>query len=89
MRRNYGALRIWSTVPIVVGIIGVVSVVIGTIVAIVEAVTFGQALAIFLIGVPLALLCGPVRELAIALGQGLRALADIAENMRRDGGRVN
>jgi hypothetical protein len=64
-----------------VGIVGVVLVVIGTIVAMVEAVTFGQALAVLLIGGPLAALfaCWP-----IALGQGLRALADVAEYVRAE-----
>lgn len=56
MEGNYGALRLWSTILIVVGIIGVVFVIIGIIVAIVEAVTFGQALAILVIGGPLAAL---------------------------------
>jgi hypothetical protein len=83
--RSYGALRLWSTVLIVVGIVGVMLVVIGTIVAIVETVTFGQALAILLIGGPLAALfaCWP-----IALGQGLRALADVAEYVQQQRSRV-
>lgn len=85
MGGNYGALRLWSTVLIVVGVIGVVFVIIGTIVAIVEAVTFGQALAILLIGGPLAALFA---SWPIALGQGLRALADVAETLSRSGGRV-
>jgi uncharacterized sodium:solute symporter family permease YidK len=76
MGRVYGALRLWSTVLIIVGVVGVVFVVIGTIVAIVEAVTVGQALAILLIGGPLAALFA---SWPIALGQGLRALADVAE----------
>jgi uncharacterized sodium:solute symporter family permease YidK len=76
MGRDYGALRLWSTVLIIVGVVGVVFVVIGTIVAIVEAVTVGQALAILLIGGPLAALFA---SWPIALGQGLRALADVAE----------
>jgi hypothetical protein len=81
MSQGYGALRLWSTVLIIVGIVGVVLVVIGTIVAMVEAVTFGQALAVLLIGGPLAALfaCWP-----IALGQGLRALADVAEYVRAE-----
>lgn len=61
MGGNYGALRLWSTVLIGVGVIGVVFVIIGTIVAMFEAATFGQ---------------------------GLRALADIAETVRSDGGKV-
>ena len=56
MGRSYGALRLWSTVLIVVGIVGVVLVVVGAIIAMLQAVTFGQALAILLIGGPLAAL---------------------------------
>jgi uncharacterized sodium:solute symporter family permease YidK len=80
MRRSYGALRLWSTVLIVVGVVSVVFVVIGTIVAMIQAVTFGQALAILLIGAPLAALFA---SWPIALGQGLRALADVAEYVQR------
>ncbi len=76
MGRSYGTLRIWSTVLIIVGVVGVVLVAIGTIVAMVEAVTFGQALVVLLIGGPLAALFA---SWPIALGQGLRALADVAE----------
>jgi uncharacterized membrane protein len=79
MNRNYAALRLWSTVLIVIGIVGVILVVIGTIVAMIEAVTFLQALAILLIGGPLAALFA---SWPIALGQGLRALADVAEYVR-------
>ena len=79
MNRNYAALRLWSTVLIVIGIVGVIFVVIGTIVAMIEAVTFLQALAILLIGGPLAALFA---SWPIALGQGLRALADVAEYVR-------
>jgi uncharacterized sodium:solute symporter family permease YidK len=79
MSRNYGALRLWSTVLIVVGVVGVIFVVIGTIFAMIEAVTFGQAIAILLIGGPLAALFA---SWPIALGQGLRALADVAEYVR-------
>ena len=85
MGGNYGALRPWSSVLIRVGVIGVVFVVIGTIVAMVEAVTFAQALVILLIGGPLAALFA---SWTIALGQGLRALTDIAETVIRDGGRT-
>ena len=79
MSRDYGALRLWSTVLIIIGIVGVMLVVIGAIVAMVEAVTFGQAIAILLIGGPLAALFA---SWPIALGQGLRALADVAEYVR-------
>jgi hypothetical protein len=83
MNRGYGALRFWATVLVVVGGAGVIFVVIGTIFAMIEAVTFGQALAILLIGGPLAALFA---SWPIALGQGLRALADVAEYVQRQHG---
>lgn len=85
MGGSYGALRIWSTVLIGVGIVGVVFVIIGTIVAMFEAVTFGQAIAILLIGGPLAALFA---SWPIALGQGLKALADVAEYVQSQQSRV-
>jgi hypothetical protein len=85
MGKDYGALRLWSTVLIIVGIVGVVLVIIGTIVAMVQAVTFGQALVILLIGGPLAALFA---SWPIALGQGLRALADVAEYVKGEQSRV-
>jgi ABC-type siderophore export system fused ATPase/permease subunit len=83
MSRDYGALRLWSTVLVVVGVGGVIFVAIGTIFAMIEAVTFGQTLAILLIGGPLAALFA---SWPIALGQGLRALADVAEYVQRQQG---
>ena len=85
MNRDYGALRLWSSVLIIVGVVGVVFVIIGTIVAMVQAVTFGQALVILLIGGPLAALFA---SWPIALGQGLRALADVGEYVRGQQGGV-
>ena len=76
MSRNYAALRLWATILIVIGIVGVILVVIGTVFAMIEAVSFLQALAILLIGSPLAALFA---SWPIALGQGLRALGDVAE----------
>jgi uncharacterized sodium:solute symporter family permease YidK len=85
MSPSYGALRLWATVLIFVGVLGVVFVVIGTIVAIVEAVTVGQALAILLIGGPLIALFA---SWPIALGQGSRALADVAEYVQERQSRI-
>jgi protein-S-isoprenylcysteine O-methyltransferase Ste14 len=85
MSQGYGALRLWSTVLIVVGVVGVVLVVIGMILAMIQARTFGQALAILLIAAPLAALFA---SWPIALGQGLRAIADVAEYVRGQQNRV-
>jgi hypothetical protein len=79
MSREYRALKLWSTVLVVVGVGGVIFVIIGIIFAVIGAGTFGQALAILLIGGPLAALFA---SWPIALGQGLRAIADVAEYVR-------
>ena len=85
MGRDYAALRLWATVLVIIGVLGVIFVVIGTIFAMIEAVTVGQAIAILLIGGPLAALFA---SWPIALGQGLRALADVAEYVRDQQSRV-
>jgi len=66
---GYGTLRLWSTVLVFVGIFAVFA-----------APTFWQGVAFLLIGGPLAVLFA---SWPIALGQGLRALADVAEYARR------
>jgi len=80
MGEGYGTLRLWSTVLVIVGILGVIFVVIGTIFAVFAAPTFWQGVGFLLIGGPLAVLFA---SWPIALGQGLRALADVAEYVRR------
>jgi len=79
MSRDYGALRLWSRVLKFIGILGVIFVVIGVIFAVLGATSFWQVLAILLIGGPLAALFA---SWPIALGQALRALADVAEYVR-------
>ena len=85
MARDYAALRLWSTVLIIIGVLGVIFVVIGRIFAMIEAVTFGQAIAILLIGGPLAALFA---SWPTAMRQGLRALADVADYVREQQSRV-
>jgi len=82
MGRGYEVLRLWSTVLAVIGVGGVIFVVIGTIFAMIEAASFVQVLTILLIGGPLAALFA---SWPIALGQGLRALADVAEYVQGQG----
>jgi hypothetical protein len=85
MSRRYGALRLWATVLVVVGVGGVILVGIGVIFAMIGAPTFWQAVAFLLIGAPLAVLFA---SWPIALGQGLRvrALADVAECVQDEQG---
>lgn len=63
-----------------VGALGVIFVVIGTIFAVFAQPTFWQGVAFLLIGGPLAVLFA---SWPIALGQGLGALADVAEYVQR------
>jgi hypothetical protein len=79
MSGEYGALRLWSTVLMFIGILGVIFVVIGVIFGMLGAASFWQGLTILLIGGPLAVLFA---SWPIALGQALRALADVAEYVR-------
>jgi hypothetical protein len=79
MGRDYGALGLWSTVKRFIGTWGVVFVVIGIIFAAMGAATFWQELAILLIGGALAAL---LASWPIALGQGLKAVDDVAEYAR-------
>jgi len=85
MGEGYGTLRLWSTVLVVVGVAGVIFVVIGTIFAVFSAPTVWQGVAFLLIGGPLAVLFA---SWPIALGQGLRALADVAEHVQRQRSKV-
>jgi hypothetical protein len=52
MNGDYGALRLWSTVLMFIGILGVIFVVIGVIFAVLGATSFWQVLTILLIGGP-------------------------------------
>jgi hypothetical protein len=79
MGEGYGTLRLWSTVLMFVGGLGVIFVVIGTIFAVLTAPSFWQGVAFLFIGGPLVVLFA---SWPIALGQGLRALADVAEYVR-------
>jgi hypothetical protein len=79
MNGNYGALRLWSTVLMFIGILGVIFVIIGVIFAVLGAESFWQVLAILLFSAPLAALFA---SWPIALGQALKALADVAEYVR-------
>jgi hypothetical protein len=82
--RSYGALRLWSTSLIGVGIVGVVFVIIGTITAMFQAYAFGQALAIVLIGGPLAALFARASGRWSICFATRRATAATGNNERRE-----
>ena len=85
MSPSYGALRLWSTVLIFVGVLGVVFVVIGNIFTVIQAESFAQGLATLLIGGPLVALFA---SWPISLGQGLGAIADVAEYVQEQQSRI-
>jgi hypothetical protein len=76
MKPICGALRLWSPVLICVGAVGIVLVVIGSIMAMLEATTFVPGLAMLLAVGPLVALFASG---ATALGQGVRARVDVTK----------
>ena len=83
MAKGYGTLRLWARVLVFAGVLGVIFVVIGTIFAMFAAPTFWQGVPFLLIGGPLAVYFA---SWPITVGQGPRALADVAEYVRRQEG---
>jgi hypothetical protein len=79
MSSDDGALRLWTTVLVVIGIAGVIFVVTGSIFTMIDANSFWQVMAILLIGGPLAALFA---SWPIVLGQGFKAMADVADYVR-------
>jgi len=53
MENSYGALRLWAMVLTIIGIVSVLSVVIGVIIAVFQAPSFADALVILFIVGPL------------------------------------
>jgi hypothetical protein len=79
METNYRALRLWSVVLTIIGILSVLSVLVGVIIAVFRAPSFADALMILFIVGPFGAL---VATWPIALGQGLKAIADVAEHVQ-------
>jgi len=73
---QYGALRVWAAFLTIVGVLGTISAAVGTIVWAFEVDGFWQTLGVLLLGGPIAIF---LATLPIALGQALRALADVGE----------
>ena len=76
--RRYKVLRTWSVVLAVLGIVTLVAASLGTVWWALSVHGFWQTAAAIAIGTPIAILLGLC---PIALGQGLRALADIGEDL--------
>ncbi len=75
---QYGTLRLWSAVLVLVGVIGLLAAAVGTIIWAFEVEGFWQTLGVLLIGGPVAIFFA---TLPIALAQALRALADVGDTV--------
>jgi Na+-transporting NADH:ubiquinone oxidoreductase subunit NqrB len=75
---QYGVLRTWAVFLTFIGIVSVLAATIGTIIWAFEVDGFWQTLGVVLIGGPAAVFFA---SLPIALGQALRALADVGETV--------
>ena len=75
---QYGTLRLWSAVLVLVGVIGLIAAAVGTIIWAFEVEGFWQTLGVLLIGGPVAIFFA---TLPIALAQALRALADVGDTV--------
>ena len=75
---QYGTLRLWSAVLVLVGVLGLIAAAVGTIIWAFEVEGFWQTLGVLLIGGPVAIFFA---TLPIALAQALRALADVGDTV--------
>ncbi len=75
---NYGTLRAWAFIATLVGVFGMILAGIGAIVWAFEVDGFWQTIGVLLIGLPVAVF---IATLPIALGQALRAIADVGDTV--------
>ena len=75
---QYGTLRAWAAFLAVIGALAMISATIGTLVWAFEVEGFWQTIGVLLIGGPVAIF---LATLPIALGQALRALADVGDTV--------
>lgn len=75
---HYGTLRMWAAVLAIFGGLSVILAAIGTIIWAFEVDGFWQVLGVLLIGGPLTIFFA---TLPIALGQALRAIADVGDTV--------
>jgi len=79
---RYKTLRLWSVTLVVMGVVSMISAGIGVVSWAVAVEGFWQTLGVILFGSPIVLL---LAAWPIALGQALRALADIGDAVSLDG----
>jgi hypothetical protein len=75
---NYGTLRLWAAFLTVVGVLGVVSAAVGTVIWAIEVDGFWQTIGILLVGGSVSIF---LATLPIAVAQALRALADVGDTV--------
>jgi hypothetical protein len=75
---HYGTLRAWAFISTLVGIFGMIAAAIGSIVWAFEVDGFWQTIGVLLIGFPVSIF---IATLPIALGQALRAIADVGDTV--------
>lgn len=78
---RYKTLRTWSWCLIAVGLVGVVSAGLGVVSWAIAVEGVWETLAVILFGAPVALL---LATWPLALGQALRAIADIGDSLSFD-----
>lgn len=75
---HYGTLRTWAFIATLVGVFGMIAAAIGSIVWAFEVDGFWQTIGVLLIGFPVSIF---IATLPIALGQALRAIADVGDTV--------
>lgn len=75
---HYGTLRTWAFIATLVGVFGMIAAAIGSIVWAFEVDGFGQTVGVLLVGLPVSIF---IATLPIALGQALRAIADVGDTV--------
>jgi hypothetical protein len=75
---QYGALRVWAAFLTILGVLGLLAAAAGTVIWAIEVEGFWETIGVILIGGPVSLF---LASLPIALGQALRALADVGETV--------
>jgi hypothetical protein len=75
---RYKTLRTWSLALIVIGVVSIISASIGVVTWATQADGFWETLGVLLFGAPVAIL---LAAWPIAMGQALRAIADIGDSV--------
>ena len=78
---RYKTLRTWSLFLMVIGTVSVIAAALGVVSAAIAADGFWETTAVLLFGTPIALL---LAAWPIAMGQALRAIADIGDAVTFD-----